>query len=245
MKIRRIVRQVSLPMWARLIVLSYLCCGLIQETKASLILGDPDAFLSVSFFGFDDLEAGKSIGFLTVDTKGDGFVGRNDPDNLVAFLKGASNLGRGDQVGDDLFLARFEAADVGGSIGFDSGGNIGLDYGLDLLSEGLELALLYFPSGTSVDGDAFHYYRSDSITDGGLNGTIGYKTPQPGATNRIVSLQSSFVVSGVSGGALQTDVFSATVPEPSQVLTGGILAWLLLLNQTSRSRSKQHRKRCE
>ena len=226
-------------------ILTMSCIGVLcvsmgmRPSQAALMFPDTDATVSYSFFGFDGLVAGSSIGFLIADTGGDGFVGQTDPDGSAASLLGVTSLGRGDQLGDDLILGKFTALSVGGPVGFDSNGKLGLDYGVGGLAVGQDLSLLYFTTGTSVAGDPYHFYRSAAITDPGINGNIGYVTPTSGDSNSIVSVRDTVTFFGPAGGVSQGDVITAAVPEPS----GALLAMLAVLGGILREGSRQRCRR--
>ena len=218
-------------------VLVLFLIGTAIPSKAALMFTESDANLSFSFFGFDNIISGTSIGFLVADTGGDGFVGFGD--GASSDLLGATSLGRGDQLGDDLILGKFTGISAAGTTGFDSNGNLSLDYGVGGLAANQALGLLYFTDG-SDSGDAYHFYRSDAVTDPGINGTSPYLTPTMGETGRIVSVRDTISI-GVAGSVSQSSVVSAAVPEPSAALLSGILMWLGMIERFSRRRAMAER----
>ena len=204
--------------------------------------------ISYAIADLDDVVAGASVGVLVADTAGDGFMGISDVDGMMTNSLLGYPTSVGSALGDDRVLMRMTGTTLGtGVTGFESNPvSFNTDDALwaGALDSGQDIALLYFPNGTANDGDAFGFYRSDTVTDTTAGGNSGYITPMGGGNAAIRTLTQGTTLFGIAGTVQVANVSSGTissVPEHSSLLTSLLfVGWGWLSAGRRRERRRRH-----
>lgn len=160
-----------------------------------------------------------SIGVLVVDTSSNGFGGSTQLTGL-SWVGKTLGVGQFGADADDLIVGVFQAADLGGVVGF--GDTVVVNYS-GAVTSGDRLGLFWFPTLSTVGGvvpanlSQMGFFQSD-LANGASGGTSGMVLPaDTGALLTLAYFDSGVVgPSGVAPSALQA--FSL-VPEPGRVAT--------------------------
>lgn len=151
--------------------------------------------LDFSVGGDSNVFPSGSYAILVADTGNNGFQALSDS----FLLTSATNMPLGTLLGSDdviilTSLTGLSLVDFGtGQDGF-SFGNITFDtsqFPSVPWTAGDPLALFWFQSGSSNEGDPFGFYRSD-VFDAELGATIAFETPENGNSRSIVDLSTTF-----------------------------------------------------
>ncbi|HCN31360.1 MAG TPA: hypothetical protein DIT64_22165 [Verrucomicrobiales bacterium] len=189
-------------------------------TALSFMMMLGSSFASTTFnltFAIGDIQgltAGVSKAILVADTGGNGFANLlSNPGSISGFT-----FANGSTVGDDMVIWSATASDFGGgALGFDFGSlgfNTANPQWGGLLGHNQQLGVLWFPTGSNSEGNAFGFYRSDLIE---APGDRAYFTPLDGATNSILTLTDA-VGGNVSPSAISANDGVIGVPEPSRMI---------------------------
>ncbi|MGC1481329.1 MAG: hypothetical protein WA771_12540 [Chthoniobacterales bacterium] len=176
-----------------------------------------------------------SYGFLVADTAGDGFQFLTD----TSLLLGTRNAVENSVIGADdvMFAINLTLAPVEpGQNGFDLNQR---QFNTTMVNPswgaGDDFAIVWLKTGTSNVGDAFGFYRSDTVNTS-IGSTVAFNTPGAGTF-------SLFDISTSAGGTTAPAAYSlndgviTAVPEPKVIFLIAFAPILLKLLRVCRART--------